>query len=265
VFDFCGATWMCRRVLFLLPYGANRLWKPHNREDLAMARMSAGELYERGRVLKHANMYDEAVDDFQHAACDPQYAGKSQAQLALCFRAMGRQEEAVAAFRQALESSTFSSNENLHLLYLLGETLESLGHTAEALEAYGWVRQEDPGFRDVVSRIKHLCAGGRGPVIQSLLVRQFRVGNLFKMYGHLRRRSLSLFEQTRQALAQSTGNHHPVARSKAQEVTSARRTNPVVSSGRPMMGQKLDGHASTCACGHPGPQPIFLEESEDDR
>ena len=200
------------------------------------SRMSARELYERGRVLKHANMYDEAVDDFQQAACDPQYAGKAQAQLALCFRAMGRQEEAVAAFRQALESSTFSSDENLHLLYLLGETLESLGHTAEALEAYGWVRQEDPAFRDVVSRIKHLCAGRRGPVTPSLLVRRFRVGDLFKMYGHLRHRSLSLLEQTRQALTQSTGNHR-VARSTPEEVTSARHTNPVVSASRPMMAR----------------------------
>ena len=200
------------------------------------SRMSAHELYERGRVLKHANMYDEAVDDFQHAASDPQCAGKAQAQLALCFRAMGRQEEAVAAFRQALVSSTFSSDENLHLLYLLGETLESLGHTAEALEAYGWVRQEDPGFRDVVPRIKHLCAGGRGPVTKSFLVRQFRVGDLFKMYGHLRRRSLSLLEQTRQALTQSTGNHRVVR--TPQEVTSARRTNPVVSASQPMMARQ---------------------------
>lgn len=200
-------------------------------------RMSARELYERGRVLKHANMYDEAVDDFQHAAQVPEYAGKAQAQLALCFRAMGRQEEAVAAFRQAIESSTFSSNENLHLLYLLGETLESLGRTAEALEAYGWVRQEDPGFRDVASRIKHLCAGGRGPVPQSLLVRQFRVGDLVKMYGHLKRRSLSLLEQTRQALTQSAGNDRP-ARSTPQEVTLTRRTNPVVSARRPMMAQQ---------------------------
>jgi len=202
-----------------------------------MTRMSAGELYERGRVLKHANMYDEAVDDFQHAACDPQYAGKAQAQLALCFRAMGCKEEAVEAFRLALESSTFSSNENLHLLYLLGETLESLGHTAEALEAYGWVRQEDPGFRDVVPRIKNLCAGGRGPVTQSLLVRQFRVGDLFTIYGQLRRRSLSLLEQTRQALTQSTGSHR-IARSTPREVTSAQRTNPVISASQPMMARQ---------------------------
>ena len=196
--------------------------------------MSARERYERGQVLKQANMYDQAVDDFRHAARVPQYAGKAQAQLALCFRAMGRHEDAVAAFRQALESSTFSSNENLHMLYLLGQTLESLGRYAEALEAYGWVRQEDAGFRDVASRIKHLCAGERGPMPQSLLVRQFRVGDLLKVCGHLRRRSLSLLEQTRQALTRSTGNDRP-GQSAPQEVTPPRRSNPLVSAGRPVM------------------------------
>src|SRR5882762_7294498 len=125
-------------------------------------RMSAGDLYERGRVLKHANMYDQAIDDFQHAAQVPKYAGQAQVQLARCFRALGRHEEAVLAFRHALVSETFSSIEHLELLYLLGHSLESLGRTVEALEAYGWIRQEDPEFRDVPARIKHLCAGGRG-------------------------------------------------------------------------------------------------------
>ena len=195
-------------------------------------RMSARELYERGRVLKHANMYYEAVADFQHAACVPQYAGQAQAQLALCFRALGRHEDAVTAFRHALESETFSSNENLQMLYLLGHSLESLGHTAEALEAYGWVRQESPGFRDVASRIKHLCAGGRGPMRQSLLARRFRVGDLFTIYGHLKQRSRSLLEQTRQAFTQPPINVRPVG-STPHEDTTARRTNPVES--RPLM------------------------------
>jgi hypothetical protein len=191
-------------------------------------RMSAGERYERGRVLKHANMYDQAIDDFQHAAQGPEYAGQAQAQLALCFRAMGRHEEAVAAFRHALELSTLSSKENLQTLYLLGHSLESLGRTAEALEAYGWVRQEDGGFRDVAARIKHLCAGGRGPIRQSLLARQFRVGDLFTIYGHLKQRSLSLLEQTRHAFTQPPDNVRPVRRTP-HEATAVRRTNPVES------------------------------------
>ena len=209
-------------------------------------RMSAGERYERGRVLKHANMYDQAIDDFQHAAQGPEYAGQAQAQLALCFRAMGRHEEAVAAFRHALELSTLSSKENLQTLYLLGHSLESLGRTAEALEAYGWVRQEDGGFRDVAARIKHLCAGGRGPMRQSLLARQFRVGDLFTIYGHLKQRSLSLLEQTRQAFTQPRENLRPVRRTPC-EATAARRTNPV-ESRHPINSPPMTARQSSWSC-----------------
>jgi hypothetical protein len=199
--------------------------------------MSARERYERGQVLKQIKMYDRALDDFRHAARDPQYAGKAHAQLGLCFRAMGRHEDAVAAFREALTAPTLSSKESVHLLYLLGQTLESLGHYAEALVAYGWVRQEDAGFQGVADRIKHLCAGGRGPVSQSLLVSQFRVGDLLKMCGHLRRRSLSLLELARQAFSPSTGKDL-AGQSAPQESISPRRSSPLVASGRSVMARR---------------------------
>ena len=195
-------------------------------------RMSGGERYERGRVLKYANMYDQAIDDFQHAAQVQEFAGPAQRQLALCFRAMGRHEEAVAAFHHALTSETFSATEHVQMRYLLGHSLESLGRTAEALEAYGWVRQQDARFRDVAARIKHLCSGLRGPMRESLLARQFRMGDLFTIYGHLKQRSLSLLEQTRHAWTQPSGHVRPVGHTP-HENTTARRTNPVES--RPMM------------------------------
>ena len=126
--------------------------------------MSAFDHYERGRVLKQSHMFDEALEEFRQAVTDPQYAGKARVQMALCLRATERYDEAAAAFRQALELTTFSSEETTHILYLLGQTLESLGRYAEALEAYGWARKEDPGFQDVAHRIKHLLSGGRGPL-----------------------------------------------------------------------------------------------------
>jgi PilZ domain/Tetratricopeptide repeat len=184
-------------------------------------RMSAGERYERGRVLKHANMYDQAIDDFQHAAQVQEFAGHAQRQLGLCFRAMGRHEEAVVAFRHALASSALST-ERLQTLYLLGHSLESLGRRAEALEAYGLVRQEDAAFRDVAARIKHLCSGRQGPMRPSLLARQFRIGDLFTIYGHLKQRSLSLLGQTRQAHTRPHQHVQPVRRAP-QELLPAQR------------------------------------------
>jgi len=81
---------------------------------------------------------------------------------------MGRHDEAVTALREALNSSSLSQKEYAHVLYLLGHCLESLGKSAEAIEAYNWVRQEDPGFLDVETRIKKLC-GAKGAQTVDLL------------------------------------------------------------------------------------------------
>ena len=126
-------------------------------------RVSAREWYERGRTLRQNKMYRQALTDLQEALEDPNYRGQAYTQTALCLRALGRHEEAVTALRQALNASSLSTNESMHVLYLLGQSLESLGRCAEAIEAYNWVRQEDARFLDVDSRIKHLC-GARGSV-----------------------------------------------------------------------------------------------------
>ena len=129
-------------------------------------RISARESYERGRTLRQAKMYNQALVNLRHATQDPNYAGQAYTQVALCLRAIGRHEEAVTALRYALDASSLSPNEYVYLLYLLGQSLESLSRFAEAVEAYNWVRQEDADFRDVQLRIKRLC--GRGQSILTL-------------------------------------------------------------------------------------------------
>ena len=138
---------------------------------------SARERYERGRTLRQAKMYHQALVDLRHATQDPNYAGQAHTQVALCLRAMGRHEDAVAALRYALNSTSLSENESVYVLYLLGQSLESLGRQGEALEAYNWVRHEDSDFMDVESRIKQLCG-----VSQSVLTR-----DLSSIWSHLLR------------------------------------------------------------------------------
>jgi hypothetical protein len=125
--------------------------------------MSAGEHYERGLVLKKVQMFYQAIEDFRKAAFDPQYAGKAYVQMALCLRAADRHDEAIMAFRRALVSPTLSSEEQRHILYQIGRTLESSGRYAECLEVYSRIRREDPEFSDVTQRITYLSSGGRGP------------------------------------------------------------------------------------------------------
>ena len=121
--------------------------------------MSLSELYERGLLLMELRMFHPAIDDFQTVAKDARYAGKAYVPMALCLKALGRHEEAVAAFRQAITSPMVSPVEQRHILYQLGQTLESLGRWAESLEVYGCIRKGDPGFRDVAQRIKYMSSG----------------------------------------------------------------------------------------------------------
>ncbi|MBI3806383.1 MAG: tetratricopeptide repeat protein [Nitrospirae bacterium] len=114
------------------------------------------EAYERGMVLKNVGLFRQAAEHFEQAAQDPVYALKGFAQMGLSLKKNGKQEEAVAAFRRALQVPSTSSKEQVQILYLLGITLESLGRIPEALEAYRWLRREAPQYRDVAMRIELL-------------------------------------------------------------------------------------------------------------
>lgn len=124
--------------------------------------VTPAERYERGLALKNAGLHKSAIEQFEKAAVDPALALKAHAQIGLCFKLAGRYEDAVAAFHKALTASAGSSKDIVQILYVLGRTLESLGRPAETLEAYRWIRREDPGYRDVAVRIERLSS--RRPV-----------------------------------------------------------------------------------------------------
>ena len=114
------------------------------------------ESYERGTALKNVGLFRQAAEHFEKAAQDPAYTLKGFAQMGLSLKMSGKQEEAVVAFRRALQVSSTSSKEQVQILYLLGRTLEALGRIPEALEAYRWLRREAPQYRDVAMRIELL-------------------------------------------------------------------------------------------------------------
>ncbi len=114
------------------------------------------ESYERGTTLKNVGLFRQAAEHYEKAAQDPAYALKGFAQMGLSLKKSGKQEEAVAAFRRALQVPSPSLKEQVQILYLLGRTLESLGRIPEALESYRWLRREAPQYRDVAMRIESL-------------------------------------------------------------------------------------------------------------
>jgi len=116
------------------------------------------ESYERATTLKNVGLFRQAAEHFEKAAQDPAYALKGFAQLGLCLKKSEQQEDAVTAFRKALQVPSASSKEQVQILYLLGRTLEALGRMPEALEAYRWLRREAPQYRDVAMRIESLSS-----------------------------------------------------------------------------------------------------------
>ena len=114
------------------------------------------EAYERATALKNVGLFRQAAEHFEKAVQDPAYALKGFAQMGLCLKKSGKREDAVVAFRRALQIPTASSKEQVQILYLLGRTLESLERIPEALEAYRWLRREAPHYRDVVMRIESM-------------------------------------------------------------------------------------------------------------
>ena len=119
-------------------------------------RLNGHESYERGTALKNVGLFKQAAEHFETAAQDPMYMLKGLAQMGLCLKRTGKQDEAVKAFRRALQVPSASSKEQVQILYLLGRTLESLGRIPESLETYRWLRREDPQYRDVATRMELL-------------------------------------------------------------------------------------------------------------
>ena len=185
---------------------------------------SARESYERGRGCRQAHKFEQAIEEFRRAATDPRLAGKAHVQLALCFRSLGRNEEAVAAFRQALDTGSFTATENAHLLYQLGRTLESLCRYAEALQAYGWARNEDPSLVDAESRIKHLLSGGRGPVPRQRKQAGTWVGEMLRLGREHTPHLTSLLDQTWKTLSQYVDTIQPVPGATGNSSGTSRAT-----------------------------------------
>ena len=160
--------------------------------------MSGLGFYERGLLLKKVQIFDMALTEFQQATTDPQQAGKAFAQVGLCLKALGREDDAVRAFRQALESA-FSTLERVHIQYLLAQTLESLDQEFEALVVYRRIRREHPNFQDVDARIQDLSSGRLRS--RRRLWTSHQREDVFKLWEHLKPQVASLLSQTWQRLA----------------------------------------------------------------
>ena len=110
-------------------------------------------LYKEGLGLKQAGLYREALKKFEAAKCDSAYRFKASAQQGFCLRELGKLDDAVVSFRQALASNGAKATDILHVRYVLALTLDRIGHSTEASDQYRVIHEADPTYRDIASRI----------------------------------------------------------------------------------------------------------------
>lgn len=148
--------------------------------------VSPAERYERGLALKTAGQHKAAIAQFEMAVADPGLSLKAYAQIGLCSKTIGRLDDAIAAFRNALSAPGGSPKETVQILYVLGRTLESLGRVGESLEAYRWIRREEPDYRDVADRIEQLSSRRPAPTGKKSPPEELqRTGNFLKSWNDL--------------------------------------------------------------------------------
>lgn len=112
--------------------------------------------YRKAVALKQAGEYTRALVLFEALAGEKDWTAKALAQKALCFKATGRYDDALAAIQAALDRQSASPQESVSLRYLLARTLEAKGQYDEAVGVYRTLERGQPAYRDVATRLARL-------------------------------------------------------------------------------------------------------------
>jgi tetratricopeptide (TPR) repeat protein len=116
-----------------------------------------GMLYEYGRRLFNARMYDEAIPVFQKARQDPKRRLDCGMYIGRCFFEKKIYTQAVAALREVVEGYEIAGDDrSKEQHYWLARALEAYGETSEAMKVFGQVLQWDYNYRDVRQRMDKL-------------------------------------------------------------------------------------------------------------
>jgi tetratricopeptide (TPR) repeat protein len=114
--------------------------------------------YDLGIAYKGMGLIEEAVAEFEIAARSGEVRWEALSMIALCRRERNEVETSIAYYRKAIAAASRDPRALASLQYDLAEALLQIGNTAEALDAFRSVLEEDPGYRDVRGRVSELEA-----------------------------------------------------------------------------------------------------------
>jgi tetratricopeptide (TPR) repeat protein len=112
--------------------------------------------YREALALKQAGEFSRAIALLDRVVADEVWGVKALGQIGLCLKAVGRYEEALSAYRAALDRPSGSAQDLVSLRYVYARTLEAMGRSKEAVECYRMIGRDGRNYRDVAVRIDQL-------------------------------------------------------------------------------------------------------------
>ena len=112
--------------------------------------------YNLGIAYKEMGLIDEAIGEFQLASKDPKRTIECCSMLGLCFLEKGMPQLAIKWYSKGLEVAEITQDEQLGLLYDLGNAYLEVGDVPLAQKAFVEIYGINSNYRDIVSRIKQL-------------------------------------------------------------------------------------------------------------
>ncbi len=112
--------------------------------------------YNLGIAYKEMGLVDEAISEFQIACKDPGKLIDCCSMLGMCFLEKGMPQLAEKWYRKAMESPDLSEDEQLGILYDLGNLYQQVGDLENAHKAFMEIYGSRSTFRDVQDRLKEL-------------------------------------------------------------------------------------------------------------
>jgi tetratricopeptide (TPR) repeat protein len=118
--------------------------------------------YKRGKELKQNGRLDEAIEEFQRAAKDPQKKLRNTSVLALCYMEKGDYQHAIHEFSCVIEKITPADSGYFNVKYELARAYMGNKDYNKALKIYSEIQEQSPDFKDVaktINELKSLTAG----------------------------------------------------------------------------------------------------------
>jgi tetratricopeptide (TPR) repeat protein len=127
--------------------------------------------FELGALYHSAGRLSDAIREFQRAAAHPHLRIKALHHLGECFASRKMDDLAARTFQKAIQEKAAFDDQKKELVYLLGSVLERMGKQEEAIAQFRQIYEVDIGFRDVARKIDSYYAHGSPSVETFSLLR----------------------------------------------------------------------------------------------